>query len=270
LSHNIQKITPTTFRYDRTDAGVARITLDRPERLNALTFEVYRELTDTFAALRDENDVRVVVITGSGRAFCSGGDVHDIIGELFSRNMEGLLEFTRMTCQLVRNIRALAKPVIASLNGTTAGAGACIALASDIRIASEEARIAFLFVKVGLSGADMGAAYLLPRVVGLAKATELLYTGDFISADEAERIGLYNRVVPSEQLVDATNEFAERLADGPAFALAKTKEMLNRELDMNLEAALECEAQAQAICMQHPDYREAYEAFVGKRAPKFK
>ncbi|MGH9907017.1 MAG: enoyl-CoA hydratase family protein [Pyrinomonadaceae bacterium] len=270
MSHNIQKIKPTTFRYDRTDAGVATITLDRPERLNALTFEVYRELTDTCAALRNENDVRVVVITGAGRAFCSGGDVHDIIGELFSRNMEGLLEFTRMTCQLVRNIRALPKPVIASLNGTTAGAGACIALASDIRIASENARIAFLFVKVGLSGADMGAAYLLPRVVGLAKATELLYTGDFISADEAERIGLYNRVFPAEQLVDATNEFAERLANGPAFALAKTKEMLNRELDMNLEAALECEAQAQAICMQHPDYREAYEAFVGKRAPRFK
>lgn len=270
MTHNIQKIKPLTFRYDRTDAGVATITLDRPERLNALTFDVYRELTDTFAALRYEKDVRVVVITGAGRAFCSGGDVRDIIGELFSRNMEGLLEFTRLTCKLVRSIRALPQPVIASLNGTTAGAGACIALASDIRIASEEARIAFLFVKVGLSGADMGAAFLLPRVVGLAKATELLYTGDFISADEAERIGLYNRVVASEQLEYVTREFAERLANGPAFALAKTKEMLNRELDLNLEAALECEAQAQAICMQHPDYREAYEAFVSKRAPKFK
>src|SRR6185503_2815425 len=248
----------------------ATITLNRPERLNALTFEIYRELTDTFAALRTENDVRVVVITGAGRAFCSGGDVHDIIGELFSRNMEGLLEFTRMTCELVRNIRTLPKPVIASLNGTTAGAGACIALASDIRIANEEAKIAFLFVKVGLSGADMGAAYLLPRVVGLGKATELLYTGDFISAHEAERIGLYNRVVPAEQLATTTHEFAERLAEGPAFALAKTKELLDREAHMNLETALECEAQAQAICMQHPDYREAYEAFVAKRAAKFK
>ncbi len=184
--------------------------------------------------------------------------------------MEGLLEFTRMTCELVHNIRTLPKPVIASLNGTTAGAGACIALASDIRLASEDAKIAFLFVKVGLSGADMGAAYLLPRVVGLAKATELLYTGDFITAAEAERIGLYNRVVAPAELANATREFALRLARGPVFALAKTKEMLNRELDMNLETALECEAQAQAICMQHPDYREAYEAFVAKREPKFK
>ena len=262
--------TPSSFSYDKTESGIVTITLIRPERLNALTFEVYRELTDTFAALRNDEDVRVIVITGTGRAFCSGGDVKDIIGELFSRDVEGLLEFTRMTCELVRNIRLLPKPVIASLNGTTAGAGACIALASDIRIATENARIAFLFVKVGLSGADMGAAYLLPRVVGLAKATELLYTGDFISAHEAERIGLYNQVVPSAaELATATNTLAERLAKGPGFALAKTKEMLNRELNMNLEAALECEAQAQAICMQHPDYREAYEAFVAKRDPKF-
>jgi len=261
---------PSSFLYQLTGDGVATITLNRPERLNALTFEVYRELTDLFAELRDETAVRVVVITGAGRAFCSGGDVHDIIGELFKRDMEGLLAFTRMTCELVANIRALHKPVIASLNGTTAGAGACIALASDIRIAAEEAKIAFLFVKVGLSGADMGAAYLLPRVVGLAKATELLYTGDFISAQEAERIGLYNRVVPGSQLKAATQELAERLAQGPAFALAKTKELLDREAHMSLEAALECEAQAQAICMQHPDYREAYEAFVAKRPPEFK
>jgi enoyl-CoA hydratase/carnithine racemase len=174
-----------------------------------------------------------------------------------------------MTCELIKNIRTLPQPVIAKLNGTTAGAGACIALAADIRIASETAKIAFLFVKVGLSGADMGAAYLLPRVIGVAKATELLYTGDFISAQEAERMGLYNQVVAAEQLDDACNEIAQRLAAGPAFALAKTKEMLNRELDMDLEQALECEAQAQAICMQHPDYREAYEAFVAKRSPKF-
>jgi enoyl-CoA hydratase/carnithine racemase len=261
---------PTTFLYERTDDGVATITLNRPERLNALTFEVYRELSDTFAALADEEDVRSVVITGSGRAFCSGGDVHDIIGDLFERDMESLLAFTRMTCELVRSMRALPKPVIASLNGTTAGAGACIALAADIRIATEEAKIAFLFVKVGLSGADMGAAYLLPRVIGLAKATELLYTGDFISAQEAERIGLYNRVVPGSQLIATTRELAEQLAQGPGFALAKTKELLNRGLNMNLDAALECEAQAQAICMQHSDYREAYEAFVNKREAKFR
>jgi enoyl-CoA hydratase/carnithine racemase len=262
--------TPKSFLYEASATGVATITFNRPERLNALTFEVYRELTDMFAELKNETDVRTVVITGAGRAFCSGGDVHDIIGELFSRDIEGLLEFTRMTCELVRNIRRLRKPVIASLNGTTAGAGACIALASDIRIAAEEAKIAFLFVKVGLSGADMGAAYLLPRVVGLGKATELLYTGDFISAQEAERIGLYNRVVPGDQLTAITRELAERLARGPGFALAKTKELLDREAQMNLDAALECEAQAQAICMLHPDYREAYEAFVNKREAHFK
>src|SRR6185436_16034737 len=240
--------TPNSFLFETNASGVATITLNRPERLNALTFEVYRELTETFAALRSETEVRAVVITGAGRAFCSGGDVHDIIGELFNRDMEGLLEFTRMTCELVANIRALHKPVIASLNGTTAGAGACIALASDIRIASEDAKIAFLFVKVGLSGADMGAAYLLPRLVGLAKATELLYTGDFISANEAERIGLYNQVVTTDQLDNVCSEFAARLAAGPAFALGKTKQILNRELNMDLHAALESEAQAQAIC----------------------
>src|SRR6266478_5271480 len=186
------------------------------KRLKAITFEVYRELTDMFAALRDENDVRVVVITGAGRAFCSGGDVRDIIGELQGRDAEGLLEFTRLTCELIGNMRALPKPIIASLNGTTAGAGACIALASDLRIAATEAKIAFIFVKVGLAGTDMGATYLLPRVVGLAKATELLMTGDFVEANEAERIGLYNRVVPRDQLESATREFAEKLASGPA------------------------------------------------------
>ncbi|HEX8136280.1 MAG TPA: enoyl-CoA hydratase family protein [Pyrinomonadaceae bacterium] len=260
---------PKSFLYEES-AGVATITLNRPERLNALTFEVYRELADTFAALRERLAVRAVVITGAGRAFCSGGDVHDIIGELFARDMQGLLEFTRLTCELVRNIRALPKPVIASLGGTTAGAGACIALASDIRIATPAAKIAFLFVRVGLSGADMGAAFLLPRVVGLAKATELLYTGDFISAEEAERIGLYNRVVAAEELAHETRELAERLARGPSFALAMTKEMLNREMEVSLDTALEWEAQAQALCMQHPDYREAYEAFVEKREPVFK
>jgi enoyl-CoA hydratase/carnithine racemase len=262
-------ISPKGFLY-REENGVATITLNRPERLNALTFDIYRELTDTFAALQSERGVHVVVITGSGRAFCSGGDVRDIIGQLFGRDIEGLLEFTRMTCELVRNIRTLRKPVIAALNGTTAGAGACIALASDIRIASEKARIAFLFVKVGLSGADMGAAHLLPRIVGLSKATELLFTGDFISAEEAERIGLYNRVVSDEALEAEVFEFAKRLAAGPGFALGMTKEMLNREMEVGFETALELEAQAQAACMQHPDYREAYNAFVEKRDPRFK
>ncbi|HYO63050.1 MAG TPA: enoyl-CoA hydratase family protein [Pyrinomonadaceae bacterium] len=257
-----------SFLYEARE-GVGWITLNRPERLNALTFEVYRELTDTFAALRDEDEVRAVVITGAGRAFCSGGDVRDIIGELQGRDTRGLLEFTRMTCELVRNIRLLRKPVIASLNGTTAGAGACIALAADLRLAAPSARIAFLFVRVGLSGADMGAAYLLPRVVGLTKATELLYTGDFITAEEAERIGLYNRVVPADSLEGETRALAERLARGPAFALSMTKEMLDREWEVSLDTALEWEAQAQATCMQHPDYAEAYLAFMEKREPVF-
>ena len=259
---------PKTFLYDQRD-GIATITLNRPERLNAITFEVFRELTDFFASLRDEKDVRVVVITGAGRAFCSGGDVLDIIGKLQGRDAEGLLEFTRLTCELIHNMRALPKPIIASLNGTTAGAGACIALASDIRLAAEEAKIAFIFVKVGLAGTDMGATYLLPRVVGLSKATELLMTGDFIEAAEAEKIGLYNRVVARDQLEPVTREFAEKLAHGPALGLAKTKEMLNREMHISFESALEAEAVAQALCMQTPDFKEAHAAFLEKRRAKF-
>jgi len=259
---------PKSFLYEQRD-GIATITLNRPERLNAITFEVYRELTDFFVTLRDEKDVRVVVITGAGRAFCSGGDVRDIIGELQGRDAAGLLEFTRLTCELIHNMRALPKPIIASINGTTAGAGACIALASDVRIAADEANIAFIFVKVGLAGTDMGATYLLPRVVGLAKATELLMTGDFISAPEAEKIGLYNRVAPRDQLETVTREFAEKLARGPALGLAKTKEMLNREMQMGFESALEAEAVAQALCMQHPDFKEAHTAFIEKREAKF-
>ncbi|HVS83529.1 MAG TPA: enoyl-CoA hydratase family protein [Pyrinomonadaceae bacterium] len=261
-------LNPKSFLYAQSD-GIATITLNRPERLNAITFEVYRELTAFFATLRDQQDVRVVVITGAGRAFCSGGDVRDIIGELQGCDAEGLLRFTRLTCELIRNMRLLPKPIIASLNGTTAGAGSCIALASDIRIAAEEAKIAFIFVKVGLAGTDMGATYLLPRVVGLAKATELLMTGDFISAQEAEAIGLYNRIVPRDELEAATREFAEKLARGPALGLAKTKEMLNREMNMGFESALEAEAVAQALCMQHPDFEEAHTAFIEKRPAKF-
>ena len=259
---------PNSFLYDLKD-GIGTITLNRPDRLNAITFEVYHELTAFFAGLRDDKDVRVVVITGAGRAFCSGGDVRDIIGALQGRDAEGLLEFTRLTCALIHHMRALPKPIIASLNGTVAGAGACIALASDIRIAAEEAKIAFIFVKVGLAGTDMGATYLLPRVIGLAKATELLMTGDFTSAQEAERIGLYNRVVPRERLESATREFAEKLVHGPALGIAKTKEMLNREMHMGFESALEAEAVAQALCMQTPDFKEAHAAFIEKRPALF-
>ncbi len=263
-----KSIQPTEFLYHQRNA-VATITLNRPEKLNSLTFEIYAELCDVFEALQSRDDIRVVVVTGQGRGFCSGGDVNSIIGELFRRDVRGLLEFTRMTCNLVKNIRLLRKPVIASLNGVTAGAGAVIALACDLRIASETAKIAFLFVKVGLCGADMGAAYLLPKVIGLSRATELLYTGDFISAQQAAEFGLYNRVVKPEELEKETQAWAETLANGPAFSIGMTKEMLNRELNMDLLTALEAEAQAQALCMFNPDYREAYEAFVEKREPQF-
>jgi len=251
------------------DAGVATLTLDRPDRLNALTFEVYDELRRAFYELHDEEAVRVVILTGSGRGFCSGGDVGDIIGALFERDMRGLLDFTRMTCDLVLSIRTCRKPVIGALNGTVAGAGAVIATACDLRIAAESAKIAYLFTRVGLSGADMGAAWMLPRIVGLAKASELLMTGDFISAEEAHRIGLYNRVVPDGEALSAASELAAVLARGPSFALEITKDALNREAAMDLASALEAEAQIQAALMLHPDFREAYQAFVEKREPRF-
>lgn len=263
-------IAPKTFLYAHdAGSGVATITLNRPERLNALTFDVYAELRDTFRTLDTEPGVRAIVITGTGKGFCSGGDVEDIIGALFARDYEGLLEFTRMTCDLILAIRRCRRPVIAALNGTVAGAGAVIATACDIRIAADSAKIAYLFTKVGLSGADMGAAWLLPRIIGFGRATELLMTGDFIDAAEAHRIGLYHRVVPSAQLAAEARAFAERLARGPSEALAVTKDALNREAAMDLTAALEAEAEAQARCMLHPNFREAYEAFRAKRDARF-
>jgi enoyl-CoA hydratase/carnithine racemase len=262
---------PGSFLYAvDSDTGVATITLNRPDRLNALTFEVYEELTDTFRRLDQEADVRAVVITGAGRAFCSGGDVEDIIGALFDRDAEGLLAFTRLTCDLIAAIRSCKRPVIAALNGTVAGAGAVIATACDIRIADESAKIAFLFTKVGLSGADMGAAWLLPRVVGWGRATELLMTGDFIDAREAYRIGLYNRVVDGDGDVLAEAEsLAVRLAAGPSEALAVTKAALNAEASLELDAALDAEARAQADCMRNPNFKEAHAAFREKRQPRF-
>jgi enoyl-CoA hydratase/carnithine racemase len=260
---------PKTFLYQHdTTTGVATVTLNRPDRLNALTFEVYEELLNAFRTLDTASGVRAVVITGAGRAFCSGGDVHDIIGPLLSRDAEGLLAFTTMTCDLVLAIRQCSRPVIAALNGTTAGGGAVIATACDVRIASPSARIAFLFTKVGLSGADMGAAWLLPRIVGLGRAAELLLTGDFITADEALRIGLYNRVVPDP--LNEARAFAEALANGPSAAHAVTKDALNREAHIDLAAALDHEARAQAALMRGPDFREAYEAFAGKRPARFR
>ena len=260
---------PTSFQF-HVENGVGTIMLDRPERMNALTFQVYAELRDLMLALRDDDSVKVVIITGAGRAFCTGGDVGDIIGKLFERDAPGLLEFTRMTCDLIRNMRALPKPIIAALNGTVAGAGAAIALASDLRIAAPTARIAFLFTRVGLSGADMGACYLLPRVVGAARATEILMTGDFISADQALAWGLYNRVVDADNLHDESRALAHKLAAGPAFGIMMTKELINRGMGIDLHTALRTEEEVQALCMLHPDFREAYDAWVEKRQPRYK
>jgi enoyl-CoA hydratase/carnithine racemase len=259
---------PKTFAYEES-GGVGVVRLSRPERLNALTFESYRELTEAFGELGDRPGVRVVLLTGTGRAFCSGGDVEEIIGPLLAMNAEELLNFTRLTGRLIGSMRLLRKPIVAGLNGTTCGAGAVMALASDFRVASERAKIAFLFTRVGLSGADMGAAYLLPRVVGLSQATSLLMRGHFITAEEAHRIGLYHEVVTDEELPQAARKLAEELAAGPPLGLQMTKEMLVREDSMGLEMALEAEAQAQALCMQHSDFREAYQAFVEKREPQF-
>lgn len=263
-------IAPKSFLYEHDPATqVATITLNRPKRLNALTFEVYAELRDTFRQIGDEPDLRVVLLTGAGRAFCSGGDVEDIIGALFERDFEGLLAFTRLTSDLILSMRECPRPIVAALNGTVAGAGAVMAAASDIRIAAENAKIGFIFTKVGLSGADMGAAWLLPRLVGLGRATELLMTGDFISAQEAHRIGLYNSVHPTDETLSFASTFATKLATGPSFALEITKDALNREATMDLTSAFESEAQIQAACMQSPNFRESYDAFVGKRAAKF-
>ena len=261
-------MTPRSFRYEES-GPVATITLDRPEALNSLTFEVYRELTQTFLGLKDRPGVRAVVLTGAGRAFCAGGDVKEIIGELLGRDQKALLEFTRMTCDLVRAMRALPRPIVVSLNGTVAGAGAALAVASDFRVAAETAKIAFLFVKVGLSGADMGVAHLLPRIVGLGRATELLMTGEFIDAAEALRIGLYHRVVTAERLAAETAALVERLVRGPSAGIAATKDALNREMHMDLESALGEEARMQAELMTQPDFREGFDAFMAKRPPRF-
>lgn len=263
-------IEPGSFLYELDEeSGVATITLNRPERLNALTFEVYGELRDTLRQLDTEPGVRSILLTGSGRAFCSGGDVEDIIGALFELDYRGLLNFTRMTGDLILAMLRCRRPIVGALNGTVAGAGSVIASACDVRIASEKAKIAFLFTKVGLSGADMGASWLLPRLVGQGRALELLMTGDFIDAREAHRIGLYNRVVAPEELAAEARGWAERLARGPAFGLEMTKKMVLREATMDLESALAAETEIQAACMEDPNFREAYDAFVEKRAPKF-
>ena len=262
-------MTYSSFAFSVEDQ-VATITLNRPDTLNSLTFEVYGELEKVFAELAHDASVRVVVLTGKGRGFCSGGSVTDIIEELLKQDIKEKYRFTRMTCNVVRNMRRLRKPIIAAVNGVAAGAGAMLALASDIRICSPEARFAFLFVKVGLAGTDMGAAWLLPRVVGAGRASELLFTGKSIDAEEALRIGLANRVVSGEELMSEATALAGRLADGPALAIGLTKELLNNEASMSLEEALEAEAQAQCWLMETPEFREGYQAFVEKRRPSFR
>lgn len=263
-----------TARWEHFDLGisdgVATVTFDRPDRLNALTFEVYADLRDLLAQLPHREDVSVLVITGRGRGFCSGGDVDDIIGRLLEMDSRSLLDFTRMTGAVVEGIRQLPMPVIAAVNGVAAGAGSVIALASDFRLLARSATFHFLFTKVGLAGADMGSAYLLPRVVGLGRATELLMLGDRVDADTAADIGLATRVVDDEALADETATLARRLASGPTFAYAATKKLLTAEQDMGLSASIEMEAVTQALLMTTDDHAEFHRAFTEKRDPDWK
>jgi enoyl-CoA hydratase/carnithine racemase len=251
------------------DDGVARLTFTRPEKLNALTFDVYADLRDLLRELAHRDDVRVLVITGEGRGFCSGGDVHEIIGDLLKRDARELVDFTRMTGAVVQAMRECPIPIVASVNGIAAGAGSVIALAADFRVLAESAKLAFLFTKVGLAGADMGAAYLLPRMVGLSKATELLILGDSLDADACCDLGLAYAVVPDGDLAQATDELATKLATGPALAYASTKSLLSRELDMDLSGAVELEAMTQALLMKSEDHAEFYRAFTEGRDPKW-
>jgi enoyl-CoA hydratase/carnithine racemase len=265
---NMSDLRPTYFHW-RVDGSVAVISLARPERKNPLTFDSYAELRDTFRALAAADDIKVVVIASNGGNFSSGGDVRDIIGPLLTRDMKGLLAFTRMTGDLVKAIRACPQPVVAAVDGVCVGAGAMIALSADLRMATPAATTAFLFARVGLAGCDMGACAMLPRVVGHGRAAELLFTGRTMSAEEGERWGFFNRIVPADALEREATSFAQSLADGPTFAHMMTKTMLNQEWSMTLDQAIDAEAQAQAICMQTKDFKRAYEAFVAKEKPEF-
>jgi enoyl-CoA hydratase/carnithine racemase len=255
------------------DALVATMTLDRPERKNPLTFESYAELTETFRALTKMTDVRAVVLTGAGGNFCSGGDVHEIIGPLVAMrdkgDTAGLLRFTRMTGDLVKAMLACPQPIVAAIDGICAGAGAILAMASDLRVGTARSKVGFLFVRVGLSGADMGACAILPRIIGLGRASDLLFTGRFIDGTEAERWGFYNRLVAEDALLAEATSLARDLAQGPSVAHAVTKRSLHDEWNMGLDRAISVEAQAQALCMQTEDFARAYRAFVAKRTPEF-
>ena len=256
------------FRFALAD-GVATVTLDRPDKLNALTFEAYADLRDLLAELPQRGDVRVLVVRGSGRAFCSGGDVNEIIGATLSMSPDQLLAFTRMTGEVIRGMRECPVPIIAAVHGMAAGAGAVIALAADFRVCTPAARFAFLFTKVGLSGADMGAAYLLPRLIGLGHATRLLMLGDTVNADEAFRIGLISELAEADAFEEAVGGLARRLASGPTQAYAQTKALLTREQDMSLSGAVELEAMTQALLMKGQDYAEFHAAFTAGRQPRW-
>ncbi|HET9639006.1 MAG TPA: enoyl-CoA hydratase family protein [Allosphingosinicella sp.] len=266
---NPETFAPAHFLWDYAE-GVATITLNRPERKNPLTFESYAELRDAFRALVYAREVKAVVVAGAGGNFSSGGDVHEIIGPLTEMDMPGLLDFTRMTGDLVKAMRACPQPIVAAIDGICVGAGAIMAMASDLRLATPEAKTAFLFTRVGLAGCDMGACAILPRIVGQGRAAELLYTGRVMTAEEGERWGFHNRLVPREALLDEARALARGLASGPTFAHGITKTQLNQEWNVSLETAIEMEAQAQAICMATNDFRRAFEAFAAKRTPEFK
>jgi enoyl-CoA hydratase/carnithine racemase len=269
-SHSFRDYRATHFRFETDgDGKVATITLDRPAKKNPLTFESYAELRDLFRRLVYANDVKVIVVTGAGGNFSSGGDVHEIIGPLTRMDMPQLLAFTRMTGDLVLAMRRCPQPIVAAIDGVCAGAGAMIALASDVRFGTPAARTAFLFTRVGLAGCDMGACTLLPRTIGQGRAAELLYTGRTMSADEGLAWGFFSRLVAPVELQGEAAAFARELADGPTFAHAMTKKLLHQEWAMDLESAIEAEAEAQAICMQSADFRRAYDAFMAKQAPKF-
>jgi enoyl-CoA hydratase/carnithine racemase len=257
------------FKY-KFQSGVGCITLDRPERKNPLTFDSYAELRELFRAMAQATDIKAVVLTGSGENFCSGGDVHEIIGPLTKLDMTGLLAFTRMTGDLVKAMRGCPQPIIAAVDGVCAGAGAILAMASDLRLGTARSKTAFLFTRVGLAGCDMGACSILPRLIGQGRAAELLYTGRSMAGDEAERWGFLNRLCAPEELLPAAMALGAELAAGPTFAHGMTKKMLHQEWNMGLDEAIEAEAQAQAICMATKDFTRAYQAFVGKQKPVFK
>jgi len=251
------------------DGRVLRVTLDRPARKNALTFESYAMLRDLFTALRDDGSVRSVIVTGTDGNFCSGGDVHEIIGPLTQRTPEGLLEFTQMTGDVVKAMRACPQPIVAAVDGACAGAGAILAMASDLRLGTERSRVAFLFVQVGLAGSDMGACAMLPRIIGLGRASELLYTGRTLPGAQAYDWGFFNELCSPDGLADRAHKLAQSLAAGPTLAHATTKRMLREEWSLPLDDAIDAEARAQAACMESNDFRRAYEAFVAKRPVRF-